>query len=201
MPVRLGSWGEAMRNELPYVRDDSEALRWAVGCISTALAARLRTLHLLDLRAVRIIGIAIAVYSAVDVLLPTALTISYRAGTLGVAAGLGRATPGDDYQRLVPLMDAIPVWIHALSLACGAGFVVAATYVVRRRRAAAGALLIGVSLQLATHILSRPFVASAGVLAVPNPSFIAAVVLPYVFPALLAFAAWSGSARDGSPSV
>jgi hypothetical protein len=105
-------------------------------------------------------------------------------------------TPGDDYQRLVPLMEAIPAWLHALSVAGGTCYLLAILFLLGRRRAAHFALLAGVSLGLAATILGRPIIAEVGVRAVPNPSFLSAVLLPIVLPLLVALAALSGSRRE-----
>lgn len=196
MPSDQREWAEAMRNELPSVADDGEALQWAIGCLSAAHVARLRGLHLLDVAAVRVVGVIVAAFRAFDVLLPTVLTAAYRMGAFGATEGLGRMTPGDDYRRLIPLMEAIPTWMHAASVACGACYLIAAVGLLGRRRPAYIALLLGVGVELVLTLFGRSIVADVGVAAVPDPSFLAAVLLPFVLPLLLAFAAWSGSQRE-----
>ena len=198
MPGALRQWAQAMRNEMAYVASDREAVRWAIGCLGAAFATRMRGLCLLDVRAVRTAGVMLALFCAFDVTLPTAMTVAYRLGALGVTKDLGRTTPGDDYGRLVPLMEAIPAWLHVLLLAAGACYIAAVVCLLGRRRAAYGALLLGVGLGLATRLLSRPILAATGVTVAPDPSFVAAVLLPVVLPLLLAFAAWSGSRRDSN---
>jgi|HubBroStandDraft_4_1064222.scaffolds.fasta_scaffold216385_2 hypothetical protein len=47
-----------------------------------------------------------------SMLFATVLTAAYRLHYLGVAAFLDGFTPGDDYRRFIPLMDATPWWIH-----------------------------------------------------------------------------------------
>jgi len=198
MPSALQHWADAMRNELAYMTDDREALRWAIGCLGAAHVARLRGLYLLDVPAVRAVGVVLAAFRAFDTMLPTLLTIAYRLGASGTTERLGRMTPGDDYHRLVPLMEAIPSWVHALSIAGGACYLIAIVCLLGRRRAAHVALLLGVSVEFALKVLGRLIVADVGVAAVPHPSFLAAVLLPVVLPLLLAFAAWSGSRRESN---
>ena len=174
-------------------------MRWAIGRLGAAIATRMRRLYLLDVLAVRAAGVMLALFCAADVTLPTAMTAAYRLGALGATQDLGRMTPADDYQRLVPLMEAIPAWLHVLLLAAGACYLVAVVCLLRRRRAAYPALLLGVTLGLATRLLARPIVDATGVTVVASPSFVAAALLPVGLPLLLAFAAWSGSRRDSDP--
>jgi len=196
IPGVLGHWAQAMQNELAYVADDREALRWATGCVGSAHAARLRHLYLLDIPTVRAAGIVLAAFCAFQMTFATAMTASYRLHALGAMDVMGWMTPGDDYRRFIPLMEAIPAWLHGLLLAAGACYLVATFWLVGRRRAAYLPLLLGVILTLVTRLLERPFIAAVGVVVVPNPSLLSAVLLPIVFPLLLVFAAWSGSRRE-----
>lgn len=128
--------------------------------------------------------------------LPSVMTAAYRLRSVGLTEGLGRMTPGDDYQRLIPLMDAIPAWLHAMLVAAGTCYLITAICLVARRRTASLVLLAGVTIEFSSQALSKPILATAGVIVTPNPSVLAAVLLPVVFPLLLAVAAWSGSRRD-----
>lgn len=65
-----------------------------------------------------------------DAFFATALTIAYRMNRVGAAERLGGRTPGDDYLRLVPLMEAVPWWLHALWVLAGVLYLIAATGVV-----------------------------------------------------------------------
>jgi hypothetical protein len=193
MPREQHTWADAMRNEIAYVADDRDAFRWAIGCLRAAHVARLRALYLLDVAFVRFGGALLAAFLAFSGMFATALTLAYRLQALGTAEQLGGLTVGDDYRRLVPLMEGIPWWAHALAVAGGACYLVAIVYLLRRRTAAYVALLLGVGLSVGGEWLVQPIIAEIGVAAVPNPSFLAAWLLPIVCPLLLAFAAWSGS--------
>jgi hypothetical protein len=197
MPRELAPWAEAMRNELEHV-DDSDALAWAVGCLHAAHVARIRSIRLLDAAVVRFGGALLAVFLAFDALLPTALTLAYRLGALGAAERLGSATAGDDYRRLVPLIEAIPPSIHVLAVFGGACYLAALGYLLRRRRAAYVALVLGVGAYAVSRVLVQPIVASVGVAGAPGASALAVVVVPVVLPLLLALAAWSGSRTQSS---
>jgi hypothetical protein len=195
MPPGHQPWADAMRNEMAYTADDHEALRWAIGCLRAASLARIRGLYLLDVPAVRAAGALFATLRAFGAVFPTLLTLAYRQGSLGMTERLGRMTPGDDFHRLVPLMEAIPVWVHALAAAEGACYLAAVICLLARWRAAYVALLAGVSLEFVLTVFGRALETEVGVAAVPDPSFLAAVLLPFVLPLLLALAAWSGSRR------
>jgi hypothetical protein len=197
MPDPLAHWAEGMASECAHVDDDRAALRWAVGCVRVAHLARLRNLHLLDNTPIRAAGVLLALFSAFGAMFPSIITLAYRMRS-GMLEGLGRMTPGDDYRRLVPLMNAIPDWLHVLTLAAGACYVVAALCLLRRRRSAYVALLLAVALELSAERLTRPIAASVNVVVVADPSLLSAVLLPVVLPLLLAFASWSGTRRDAS---
>lgn len=140
--------------------------------------------------AVRAAGVMPALFRAFDVTLPTTMTAAYRLGALGMIQELGRMTPGDEYACLVPLMEAIPAWLHVLLVAAaGACCLVAVVCLLGRRRAARGALLRGVR-----RVCSRAQSSPQPELSLhPNRALAAAVLVPVVLPLLMAFAAWSGS--------
>ncbi len=198
MPVALKDWAKAMQNELAYVADDREALRWAAGCVGSAHAASLRHLYLLDVPAVRVAGVMLAAYCAFEMTFATAMTLAYRVDALRIAETLGRMTPGDGYHRFIPLMEALPGWLHGLVIATGVCHLFATFLLLSRRRAAYIALLLAVGLTLVTRLVERPVIDAVGIAVMPNPSLLVGVLLPIVFPLLLACAAWSGSRRDSA---
>ena len=73
---------------------------------------------------------------ALSMLFATALTLAYRLHYVRGAAFLGTFTPGDDYRRFIPLMDATPWWIHTLWVTAAVLFVACAVQLLRKRRAA-----------------------------------------------------------------
>lgn len=75
-------------------------------------------------------------FRAFDVMLPSMLTAAYRLHGAVLTESLGRMTPGDDYHRLVPLLNAIPAWLHAMLVSAGACYLVTALclLVVARHR-------------------------------------------------------------------
>src|SRR5690606_34343717 len=181
LPHSHQRWAAAMINEVAAIDSDREALRWSAGCLYAACLARGRALHLLDTAAIRWGLVIVAALRALDVSLPTLLTAAYRM-QLAIASELGRLTPGDDVMRLVPLMEAIPLWLHAALVAGACCYVLAAVSALRRQPMAAALLLLGVILEQVASLAARPIIAEVGVAAVPNPSRLATIVLPLVLP-------------------
>ena len=60
------------------------------------------------------------------------LIFAYRMHDLGLAHFLGLRTAGDDYRRLIPVMDATPSWLPVLWVAAGLLFLVALWRMLRR---------------------------------------------------------------------
>ncbi len=139
-------------------------------------------------------------FKAFDDLFATALTISYQMGALGVAERLGRLTPGDDYRRLVPLMDAVPVWLHGLWVLAAILYLTALVRFVRRKGAAHVPVLAAVGIEVVATLVGRPIVAATGVVVNPNPSAIATVVIPFILPLFLALVLWQ-TGRQTSASM
>jgi hypothetical protein len=152
-------------------------------------------MQIMDLLLVRLMLSALIALNAFNDFFATALTIAYRMGALGVAERLGRATPGDDYRRLVPLMDAVPVWLHGLWVLAGILYLLTIARVVRRRRGAHILVLAAVSIELVAMLVGRPIVAATGVVVNPNPSAMATVVVPFILPLLLALVLWQTGRR------
>lgn len=194
LPESQQRWATAMIHEVASIERDREALRWSAGCLYAASLARGRTLHLLDTAGVRWGLVLVATLRALDVSLPTVLTAAYTM-RLGMTSDLGRLTPGDDVTRLIPLMEAIPIWLHALIAIGACCYLSAVVLTFRRQPIAAVLLLLGVAAEQLASLAARPIIADVGVVAVPHPSLIATFVLPIVLPLFFAAAAASGSRR------
>lgn len=152
-------------------------------------------MKIMDMLSVRLMVAALIALKALDDFFATALTSAYRMGALGMAERLGRATPGDDYRRLVPPMDAVPVWLHGLWVLAGILYLVAIARVVRRTGGAHILVLAAVSIELIAMLVGRPIVAATGVVVNPNPSVIGSVVVPFILPLLLALVLWQTGRR------
>ncbi len=194
LPDSQQRWATAMIHEVASIERDHEAFRWSVGCLYAACVARGRALYLLDIAVVRWGLVLLATFRALDVSLPTTLTAAYTM-RLGLTSGLGQLTPGDDVTRLIPLLEAIPIWLHMLIVVGAFCYLSAVVSTFRRQPTAAGSLLLGVAIEQLASFAARPIVAEVGVVAAPHPSLTATSILPIVLPLLFAAAASSGSRR------
>ena len=154
-------------------------------------------MQIMDPMLVRLMVAALFALKALDDFFATALAIAYRIGAFGVAERLGRATPGDDYRRLIPLMDAVPVWLHGLWVLAGILYLVAIACVVRRAGGAPILLLVAVGIELVALLVGRPIVAATGVVVNPNSAGLAEVVR-FVLPLLLALVLWQSGRRTSA---
>jgi hypothetical protein len=195
MPSALAQWARAIGNELAYLTDDRAALRWALGGVGAAYRIRLSHLWLLDIGAIRVAGVLLMLFRAFDVMLPSMMTTAYRLHGDVLTDRLGRMTPGDDYHRLIPLMNAIPAYLHAMLVTAGTCYIVAALCLLARRRTASVLVLAAVVIEFSSQVFSEPILAATGVVVTTNRSVLVAILLPIAFPLLLAGAAWSGSRR------
>jgi hypothetical protein len=180
-------WATAMENELAYVPDDREALRWAIGCCGAAYAARLTRLvdeHVI----VRALGAAVVLFCAFDVTLPSLLTIAHHSGVLSAAGLLASVVPHDAVGRLVPLMHAVPIWLHLLGAIAGASYIGAAFLLLGKVRRASACIVAGVGVALVARVLAEPILAPIGRVT-PDPSFLSAVLVPIAAPLVVAIVA------------
>jgi len=197
MPPAQRRWVLAARYELRAIEDHGAALRWALGGLRAACMARWRSLRLLDQRSVRWSGAAVLLCCAAMVMLPALLTLGFRLQQGSFLELLARMTPGDDWHRLVPAMQALPDSVHVLLLAAGFCYLAGAVGVLRRQEAAAVAVLVGVALDLATRVIGQVFIEPAAVV-VGNSSILAQVIVPLVLPLLWSFAASSGRGAEST---
>ncbi len=136
LPPARSSWAEAMNHELQHIEGDLEALMWAAGCVLASYVERSKVMNVLHTWYVRGFLALLILSQALSMLFATVLTAAYRLQYVGVATFLGAFTPGDDYRRFIPLMDATPWWLHGLWVAASVLFFVSAWQLVQDRAAA-----------------------------------------------------------------
>lgn len=192
LPASDQRWATAMLHETAHVGTDGEAMRWAAGCLYAACVERARSLYLLDHAAIRIAATLLAGFRVLDAGMPTLLTFVHRARAAGTSS-LGGLTPGDDYERLVPLIDALPLWLHVMVVSAVILYVLAVAATWGRRSMAAAFWCMAIVAEQAASFAARPVLADVGVVVVQHPSVLAAVVLPILMPVLFAMASCSGS--------
>jgi hypothetical protein len=147
-------------------------------------------MKILDSGPVRGVVVALIAFKILDDLFATVLTVAYRAGASGVTELLGQQTPGDDSARLIPLMEAVPWWLHGLWVLAAGLYLTAIVLFALRKRTAYILVLAALGIEILAQVVGHPIVAATGVAANPNPSVLAAVVIPFVLPLALATVLW-----------
>lgn len=167
MPSRKMDWGRAMQNELEAIDDDRVALRWAAGCVLAGYSERLNVL-LQTWYARLALACLIALLALREFFAPL-LIVAYRMKYLGLAHFLGLRTAGDDYRRLIPVLDATPAWLPVLWSAAGLLFLVALWRMLRRLDGSITPFFLAFGLDLVGIWAVQSVQASTGVVITPNP--------------------------------
>jgi hypothetical protein len=155
-------------------------------------------MKILDSVPVRLVVVVLIAFKVLDDLFATVLTIAYKVGAVGVAERLGRQTPGDDYSRLTPLMDAVPLWLHGLWVLAAGLYLTAIVLFALRKGSAYILVLAALGVEILAEAMGRPIVASTGVVVNPEPSVLAAVVIPFVVPLALAGILWMAGRKPAA---
>jgi hypothetical protein len=198
LPAGRRRWGEGMEDELPQISDEWEAVRWAFGCFVAANGERIRSMHVLNTLPVRLGLVMVIAFKIFDDIIATVGTLAYKAGALGLTDTLGKQMPGDDYTRLIPLMEAIPAWLHGLWVLAAGLSLIAAVLIILERGSAYLLVLSALGVEILAQQLGRPIIAATGVVVNPNPSVIATVIIPFVIPLGIAAVLWLGRQRPTS---
>jgi hypothetical protein len=175
MPFRKMDWGKAMQNELEAIDDDRVALRWAFGCVIAGYSERLNAL-LQAWYARSALACLIALLALREFFAPL-LIFAYRMKYPGLTHFLGLRTAGDDYHRLIPVLDATPAWLPVLWSAAGLLFLVALWRMLRRADGSVAPFFLAFGLDLVGLWAIQSVQASTGVVITPNPVVRAAGVL------------------------
>jgi hypothetical protein len=169
MPVTRADWSAAMESEMSGIEDDGEALRWALGCVTAGYRERMNAMNLLQTWYARSALACLIVLLSLREFFAPMLIVAYRMKYLGLAHFLGLRTAGDDYRRLIPVMDATPSWLVALWVVAGLLYLVALWQMLRRSGASHVPFLLGCGLDLAGLLALRSLEASTGVIVSPIP--------------------------------
>jgi hypothetical protein len=167
MPASRVQWSAAMESELAHIENDSVALHWALGCVIAGYRERisdmLHTWYARSALACLLVLLALREFFA------PLLIFAYRMQYLGLAHFLGLRTAGDDYRRLIPIMDATPSWLAAMWVAAGLLYLVALWQMLRRTGASYVPFFLGFVLDAIGEMTAMSLEASTGVSAGPVP--------------------------------
>lgn len=191
-------WAAAMQAEFDQIESGWERLTWAAGCVVAGYTERSRLADVVGRRATRAVLAVLIAMQAMSMLFASVLTAAYRSGYINVAIFLGSFTPGDDYRRLIPLMNQVPWWLHLVWVVAAAGFALAAGLLLWNRPLAFPAFAAAAILGAAGDLYSRRLPAYAQAFSFRTPLFTRDVLIPTVstlVPLLLAAALWIHSRR------
>jgi hypothetical protein len=167
MPQGAMQWGKAMQNELAAIEDDHAALRWAIGCVQAGYWERSNAM-LQSWYARTGLACLIAALALRELFAPL-LIFAWRMQYLGLAHFLGLRTAGDDYRRLIPVMDATPAWLPVLWVVSGLLFLAALWRMLRKQEGSAVLFFSAFGLDLAGLWAVQSIQHATGVIITPNP--------------------------------
>jgi hypothetical protein len=140
LPGPLASWGAAMRHEIEYIEPNFEALKWAVGCVSTSYIRRLASINVVKITLIRwLLAVFIASWAIDDLF---AAHWFY----LKTAGWLGLRVKKHDYLQYMSALNALPTWIIVLDGASGLLYIAAAYCLMRKKISSTWVLLAGTAL-------------------------------------------------------
>jgi hypothetical protein len=134
------------------------------------------------------------------------MALAYREHDFGLLNFLGARTPGDDYRRFVPVIEAVPLWLLCIWVTSGLLYLASAGELLRKSRTdlvlfvlAFGMGLLG---NLSQHLVPSLIRANEVAFTFPLPNFRRDVLVPLgarvLLPAFIAISLW-WMARPRSP--
>lgn len=196
LPPSRAAWAEAMRHELDHIDSDRDALTWAAGCVLASYVERSQVTHIVQTRPARALLALLIATQVLSMLFATVLTVAYRANYLRLARFMGGFTPGDDYRRFIPLMDATPWWVHALWVTASLVFFAAGWQLLRDRAAAFPLFAVGWLCGTAGNMISQSMPVYREVFSFSTPLFARDYLIPSatsLLTVLIATALWAHS--------
>ncbi len=204
LPAARAPWAEAMRHEIHHIEKDREALVWAIGCVFASYVERARVLRIPNPGLGRVLLALFMGCEALPMLFTTVLTLAWRLDDFEDTDLLRTWTPFDNYRQYIPLMEAIPWWLHTLWVATAFLLIATAVQILRKRQSAyplfASAWLLGstgdlVALSLPAYRATRLFQSPMSL-----REYVTAVVTALV-PVLIALILWVRSRRPDITAI
>jgi hypothetical protein len=189
LPRSFSSWGLAMRHEIEYIRPNRQALKWAVGCVSSSYGRRLASLNVVQVALIRWPLIVLIAWWGIRDL------FAIRWVFLKAATWLGAVTAGSDAAKFVSDLDALPSWPLWLDAAAGLFYIVAASCLTRKKVSSVWLLMTGTAVNCAACVGMVMFVLrSYG--PPQSDEFLHRTCVAYALHSLVIFLLWYGFARD-----
>jgi len=193
LPNARDAWAKAMGQEIHFIESDRDALSWAVGCVLASYLERIFAMNLLHTRAARIVLVFPVLFLAAREFLAPVLTLAYRLQGTVLAQMLGSVTPGDDYHRFIPLMNAIPFWLQGMWVISGVLFLASAWLLLRNNKAVFEIFILALALELTAMIFEHAVPAYREAFSFPSPNLRRDVLIPaanFTFPLVMAGVLW-----------
>jgi hypothetical protein len=152
LPSERISWAAVMRSEAQHLDDDREALSWALGSVRAGAVERLRALRLRRLFSPHALGILWIVIFIVSSAFNVSVALAARLGYQRTATTLGWWMREFQYERFVPLADAMPIGLFVLMGLVVVLFSVSLYLSLRNRPAAFTAFCCAVGFSLAAWL-------------------------------------------------
>jgi hypothetical protein len=185
LPPSKQQWADAMLGELHHIENDRHALRWAFGCWIAALVEGIRVLPPLELLPVRLFVVLLFVQQVFNDFFASVLTLAYQTHSLQLAERLGRLTPGHDYRPLIPLMNTVPVWLHAMYVTGALLYLTAGVRYVRRSSSTVTPFAAAFVIDAVAWCLLQPYLTATGAVGDPVASSAFGVALELSIAAFL----------------
>jgi len=163
LPAERAEWAKAMQAELQSMDNRRSAWLWAVGCLRAGLVERFRAQALLDTRAIRWATSLWLMFRAGDLLCNVGFIFSYKKPDWALQRLFADCAKDEDYQRLIPFLNATTYSTLGAWLLISALYAVAILMLLRRTSYAAHVFLLAATLNAVCWVreLSEPLFVSS----------------------------------------
>ena len=135
LPGPLAFWGAAMRHEIEYIQPNREALKWAVGCVSSSYGRRLASLNVVQMVVLRwLLALFIASWAVGDFFAARFLYLKAE-GWLGLRIERDSAS-------FISALSELPAWLIMVDGIGGLLYLVAAYCLMRRKVSSVWVLIV-----------------------------------------------------------
>jgi hypothetical protein len=161
-------WGRAMRSEAQHIRDDKEALGWALGALRAGAGERIRTVPIRKLISARAVGLLWIVIFIASSAFNIGIALTARLGYARATSALGWWLKGFQYERFVDLANAMPVGLFLVMGFAFVAFVVSLYLNILKHRAAFPVFCAALGLSLISWLYQLGI-----------PAYLSAISLPH----------------------
>ena len=178
-----------MQHEIEYIQSDRDALRWALGCVSTSYVQRLASLNVVQIVVIRwMMALFIASWAIKDF-------FAARFIYLKTAGWLGLRIEGSDSARFISALSDLPSWSILLDGAAGLLYIAAAYCLTRKKVSSLWVLVVGTVINF-TACVSQIMAVLQEYGPVLSPESLRRTCFTYVLHACVILLLWHGFSSD-----